>query len=764
LKRFENVLETGQRMATHSFGPFRLDAETEILFRGNEPTNAGQRAVTLLRVLVERPGVPVSKTVLIDAVWPNLAVEESNLSVQIAALRKVLGQEPGGEDWIETLPRRGYRFVGPTPTNQENNGVLFRLPSEVQDATRPDPVPRVVPSAEEARGPEDSFLVAPSEERPAERRQLTIMACELVGAAALSAHLDAEAFRVRLEALHRHCREVIDSHGGHVASYLPDGLIAYFGEPVAREHEAENALRAGLVLAASDLPRESEAMPRLEVRIGIASGTVIMDQLVGGITLPERAAVGEAPNLAQQLKAAADPDSVIVARSTRDLARGLFEYRAIGPVALEGSPEPVDAWQVLRASDTASRFDARSGRYRAERFDLPMRSLSPFVGRGREMDALRKFATAEAGSIRVIDIVGEPGIGKSRLLHEFRGELMRQNVYVLAGSCWPDSKETAFRPFIEVVRRSFRLRAGFSEEEVARELEHGLTLLGLAEAEDLGLLMNLLGLASPQGVLQGLSDVVVGQRKRELLIRLVYERSRFSPLALLLEDLHWIDLASQQLLAELIASKSSPPLLIVTTSRPEYRPTWEGQPNCSAVSLEPLSAADTGRIVESHLALGMDASAVVPLVVGKAEGNPLFAEEIINYLVEQADQQGSDAAPQAGSINPPTVLPATVQALLATRVDRLAPADKSLLQAASVIGRHFSIELLEAVTNLGANLAVRLTALEQLDLVRRDESSREFGFKHALVRDALYASLLGARRGWACSLPAPSALSAAIAM
>jgi DNA-binding winged helix-turn-helix (wHTH) protein len=277
LKRFENVLETGQRMATHSFGPFRLDAETEILFRGNEPTNAGQRAVTLLRVLVERPGVPVSKTVLIDAVWPNLAVEESNLSVQIAALRKVLGQEPGGEDWIETLPRRGYRFVGPTPTNQENNGVLFRLPSEVQDATRPDPVPRVVPSAEEARGPEDSFLVAPSEERPAERRQLTIMACELVGAAALSAHLDAEAFRVRLEALHRHCREVIDSHGGHVASYLPDGLIAYFGEPVAREHDAENALRAGLVLAASDLPRESEAMPRLEVRIGIASGTVIMD-------------------------------------------------------------------------------------------------------------------------------------------------------------------------------------------------------------------------------------------------------------------------------------------------------------------------------------------------------------------------------------------------------------------------------------------------------------------------------------------------------
>jgi class 3 adenylate cyclase len=731
-------------MAIYSFGSFRLDAETKILFRGDEPTHAGQRAVTLLRVLVERPGAPISKTELIDAAWPNLAVEESNLSVQIASLRRVLGEEPGGEDWIETLPRRGYRFVGPKPTNG-NCGAPVRLPSGVQDATRPGAIARVLPLAEEAR-PEGPFLPAPTQERPAERRQMTILVCGLVGTTALSARLDAEEFRAVLEVYHRHCREVIDSHGGHVVSYLPDGLIAYFGEPLAREHDAENALRAGLALAASDLPPESGAIPRLEARIGIASGTVIMDQLVAGIVLPQRAAVGEAPNLAQQLKAAAAPGSVVVARNTRNLARGLFEYRAIGPVVLEGSPTPIDAWQVLRASDTTSRFDARSGRYGAERLDPPGRSLSPFVGRGREMDALRKFAGAQPGSIRVIDIVGEPGIGKSRLLYEFRAELVQQNVYVLAGSCWPDSQETAFRPFIEVVRRSFRLRAGFSEEEVARELEQGLTLLGLAEAENLGLLMNLLGLASPQGALQGLSDVVVGQRTRELLIRLVSERSLVSPLALLLEDLHWIDLASQQLLAELLASKSSPPLLIVATSRPEYQPPWHEQPNCARVHLEPLSASDTGRIAESRLASGMDASAVIPLVVGKAEGNPLFAEEIINYLIEQGESQGSDAAQAARTI-PSAVLPASVQALLATRVDSLAPADKNLLQAASVIGRQFSTELLAAVTNLEeADLVVRLAALEQFDLVRRDESSGEFVFKHALVRDALYASVLGARR------------------
>jgi len=742
LKRVENGRETGLGMAQYSFGPFRLDAETEILFRGNEPTTAGQRAVALLRVLVQRPGVPVSKNELIDAVWPNLAVEDSNLSVQIASLRKVLGQEPGGDDWIETLPRRGYRFIGPRPT-EEDNCILVRLSPEVEDVREVEPAPLVFPSAEQVAGRE---VTAAKAERRAERRQLTIMACELVGAAPLSARLDAEAFREVLEVHHRNCREVVESHGGHVACYLPNGFMAYFGEPLAREHDAENALRAGLVLTANGLPRESETIPQLKLRIGIASGTVIMDQLVAGITLPERAAVGEAPNLAQQLKAAADPGSVVIARSTRDLARGLFEYRAVGPVVLEGGDETVDAWQVLRCSDAASRFDARSTRDGAERVDLPARSLSPFVGRGREMDSLRKFATAEATSIRVIDIVGEPGIGKSRLLHEFRAELMQQKVYVLAGSCWPDSQETAFRPFIDVVRRSFRLRTGFSEEEVARELEHGLTVLGLADPQNIGLLMNLLGLASPQGALRGLSDVVVGERTRELLIRLVHERSRFSPVALLLEDLHWIDLASQQLLADLIASKSSPPLLIIATSRPDYRPPWERQPNCTAVRLEPLSAADTGRIVESRLASGMDATAVVPLVVSKAEGNPLFAEEIINYLVEQADAPFFDAVPNFSGTNASATLPASVQALLATRVDRLSPTDKSLLQAASVIGRQFSIELLASVTNLGADLAIRLAALEQLDLVRRDESSRTFIFKHALVRDALYESLPGARR------------------
>ena len=718
-----------------SFEAFSLDPA------GQVAVDAGGREIPLtaaefatLVVFARNPGRVLSRDQLLGAIGGGADPYDSSIDVMISRLRWKIVPDPKAPRLILTVPGAGYKFAA--------------KPASSPPATaRPsDTVPQVLPAAVEVLAGGPSSPTTPSGGRPAERRQLTIMACELVGAATLSGRLDAEAFRVVLEAHHRHCREVIETHNGHVASYQPDGLIAYFGEPRAREHDAENALRAGLALAANAISGGPEATPHLLVRIGIASGTVIMDQLVAGVALPGRVAVGEAPNLAQQLSAAANPGGVIVARNTRDLVRGLFEYRPVGPIVLEGSSEPVDAWQVLRASDTASRFDARREHHGGARIAAPRRSLSPFVGRGRELETLGRFDAAGAGRIRAIDIVGEPGIGKSRLLHEFRADLIGRKVFVLSGSCWPDSQETAFRPFIEVVRRAFRLRAGSSEKEVARELERGLTLLGLPEAENIGLLMNLLGLAPPQDALKGLSDVLVGQRTRELLMRLVYERSRFAPLALLLEDLHWIDLASQQLLAQLIGSGSSLPLLVVTTSRPEYRSPWAGLPDGATLRLEPLSAADTARIVESRLDCGMDGSAIVPLVVGKAEGNPLFAEEITNYLVERVEPQGFDASRQASGTNPPMVLPASVQALLASRVDRLARADKSLLQAASVIGRQFSADLLAAVTDVRADLGSHLAVFEELDLVRCDGRTGEFVFKHALVRDALYESLLGAKR------------------
>jgi DNA-binding winged helix-turn-helix (wHTH) protein len=268
----------------YSFGPFRLDEETEILFRGDEPTAVGQRAVALLRALVERPGAPVSKDKLIEAGWPGLVVEESNLPVQIAALRKVLGQEPGGEGWIETLPRRGYRFVGPAPTNLEKNGNLAQLPVTAQSEARPQP---------------ESVGVGAARGDP-ERRQLSIMSCELV-----CGRLDLEDMREAVRAYQNFVAEVVGSFHGYVAKHVGSTVVAYFGHPVAQVDYVEQAVHAELALCAAVATLESGAGAPLQCRVGIATGSVIIDDLVGGTQ--DRGVVGEAPGVAARLQMSAQP-------------------------------------------------------------------------------------------------------------------------------------------------------------------------------------------------------------------------------------------------------------------------------------------------------------------------------------------------------------------------------------------------------------------------------------------------------------------------
>jgi DNA-binding winged helix-turn-helix (wHTH) protein/class 3 adenylate cyclase len=702
-------LKRDQAMATvYAFGPFRLDEETEILFRGTEPTAVGQRAVALLRALVERPGAPVSKDVLIEAAWPGLVVEESNLPVQIAALRKVLGQEPGGEGWIETLPRRGYRFVGPMPTNFENNGSLALLPVAARSESSPPP---------------ESAIVRPPRADP-ERRQLSIMSCELI-----CGRLDLEDMREAVRVYQNCVAEVVGSFHGSVAKHVGNTVVAYFGHPIAHENDVEQAVHAGLALCTAVATLKISAGVPLQGRVGIATGPVIIDDLIGGTQ--DRGVVGEAPGLAARLQMSAQPGMVAIDEATRRLVGKLFECHEIGDIDT-GVDGKASAWRVLRTNSVESRFET-----------LHETALTPFIGRGRELDMLARWRREAADRLYVIDIVGDPGIGKSRLLHEFRRTLIEDGALVLRGSCWPDSQHTSFRPFIEVVRRVFRLEASDAEADVARKFEDGLAFVGLATSENVGLLMNLIGLAPPPGSLTGLDGVLIGLRTRSLLLDLLRARSLMGPVAVLLEDLHWIDRASQELLARLIVAPDAPPLLIVTTYRTGYRPPWLGHAGTAVHMLEPLSDVDTRRIAELRLGSASADAALVRLVVDRAEGNPLFAEEIANFLIEQDLVRRSDAASVGGA--PMAALPASVQSLLMARVDRLAQADKTVLQAASVIGRRFRVEVLTAATD-AANIDARLSAMEALDLIHLDSASGEFAFKHALVRDALYTSLLGARR------------------
>jgi predicted ATPase len=319
-------------------------------------------------------------------------------------------------------------------------------------------------------------------------------------------------------------------------------------------------------------------------------------------------------NLASRLQSIAEPGTVCLSEPTRRLVQGLVETTFAGTHPIKGKAEPEKVWRLDGIREGATRFEA-----------AVERGLGAYVGRQREMELLER-ALAEAGAeLRVVDVVAEPGIGKSRLLHEFRRRLGKEQAFVLTASCWYDGRHTPFLPFIEMVRGWFQVKSGEAESEVARKLETGLTSLGLHCQENLGLLLNLLGLKPPPGALAGLDAALIGLRMRALLQHLLQARCRVSPVVLLIEDLHWIDSVSQEVLGKIVDGERASRLLLLHTRRPEYEPPWRERPVATTLRLEPLPADEIRRLVQARLGVEAPPEALVGLVTEKAEGNALFA-------------------------------------------------------------------------------------------------------------------------------------------
>ena len=421
---------------------------------------------------------------------------------------------------------------------------------------------------------------------------------------------------------------------------------------------------------------------------------------------------------------------MLLSEATHRLVQGMVEASFAGEHQIKGKSEPQKVYRLDSIRAGVTRFEAAASR-----------GLSAFVGREHEMEVLERERSAARAELRMVDVFAEPGIGKSRLLHEFGRRIGKDSAF-LTSSCSPDSQQTPFLPFIEVVRGSFRLSTRAAETEVAQKLELGLTALGLHTTRNLGLLLHLLGLKVPEGALTGLDGVLIGLRTRELLQQFLEARCRLSPVVLVIEDLHWLDSVSEELLGKFIDSEAKLRLLILTTRRPEYRPPWLGRSIVTALRLEPLPLGDIRRLVQTRLGVESLPDALARQLTEKAEGNPLFAEEIVSFLTEHGIVR---AAPgkldfDAGAVR--TALPASVQSMLTARIDRLAPRDRAILQAAAVIGRQFDPELLALVTGESA-IDARLATMQTLDLIYPENRSSGFVFKHALVRDALYQSLLG---------------------
>ena len=381
-----------------------------------------------------------------------------------------------------------------------------------------------------------------------------------------------------------------------------------------------------------------------------------------------------------------------MSEATHRLVEGLVEASFVGEHQIKGKSDAQKAYRLDGIRERATRFDAKV-----------QRGLTRYVGRDRELEKLERGLDAIGAGIQVFDIVGEPGIGKSRLVHEFLGQIVKERARVLTGSCTPDGQQTPFRAFIEIVRGAFRLSPSDSEAVVARKLDEGLQDLGLQSPENLGLLLNLLGLKPPEGALEGLDGVLIGLRTRELLQRLAQARSRLTPMILVFEDLHWVDSASQDLLAKIVAIDEPLRLLILHTRRPEYAPPWASQPRVTRLPIEPLSARETARIAEARLGVDHLPEALAKLIAAKAEGNALFAEEIASFLVERGIVRRSAAGLDFDPAAVAAALPESVQSLLASRVDRLAPADRNLLQTAAVVGRRFDPDLVAAVGGVGGD-------------------------------------------------------------
>ena len=572
---------------------------------------------------------------------------------------------------------------------------------------------------------------------PAERRQITVMFCDLVGSTALSARLDPEDLREVIATYHRTVTAIVAEFGGFVANYLGDGVLVYFGYPQAHEDDAERAVRTGLS-AIDAIHRLQVGSVQLQARAGIATGLVVVGDPAGEGSAQEQLVVGETPNLAARLQALAEPGTVVIAVGTHRLIGNLFEYRDLGAVELKGFAEPVLAWQVLRPSAVASRFEALHGV-----------ALAPLIGRDEEMSLLlRRWARAKAGDGQVVLISGEAGIGKSRITEELERRVRAEPHLRLRYFCSPSTQDSALFPFIEQLGRASELDSDNSPAVKLDKLE-ALFSHAAPVDEDFALLADLLSLPpSKRHPLPNLSPQRKKDRTLEALIRQVEGLSRQLPIIAVFEDAHWMDPTSRELLDLAIERIRSLPVLVVVTSRPEFQPTWIGQPRVTVLGLNRLDHRDRTALVEYIAGSKQLPVEVVNQIADRTDGVPLFVEELTRSVLESGVLREETDRYVLDHSLPPLAIPTTLQASLMARLDRLAPV-RLVAQIGAAIGREFSYELLRAVSrlsddDLGAALA-RLVA-SQLIFQRGAIPDAIYTFKHALVQDAAHGSLLRSSR------------------
>ena len=572
----------------------------------------------------------------------------------------------------------------------------------------------------------------------AERRQLTVMFCDLVSSTALSSRLDPEDLREVIGAYHECVTETVSRFGGFVAKYMGDGVLVYFGYPQAHEDSAERAIRAGLAVV-DGIDRLDLPCGKLELRAGIATGLVVVGDLVGFGEARERSVVGETPNLAARLQALAKPNTVLIAESTRRLVGGLFEYQSLGTVEVKGLVGPVPLWQVLRPGEVPSRFEA-----------LRAASLTELVGREDEIELLlRRWVRAKQGDGQIVLLSGEAGIGKSRITAAFQERVHDEPHTRLRCFCSPHHRDSPLYPLIVRLERAAR----FAREDPPQVKLEKLEIL-LAQSEDnpseaAALFADLLSIPN-DGRYPALD--LDPQRQRELtlmaFVRQLEGLAQKKPVLMIFEDAHWVDSSSLDLLEMIVERVPHLPMLLLLTCRPEIQLPWTGQAHVTTLTLSRLSQRETQSLAERVAGGKSLPTEILDQIVGRADGIPLFIEELTKTLLEGSLLREQDGRYVLDGPLPPLAIPSSLHASLLARLDRLAPV-KEVAQIGATLGREFSYEVLAAVARQPVDqLSDALDKLVDAGLIfRRGVAPRaSLMFKHALVQDAAYSTLLRSQR------------------
>jgi class 3 adenylate cyclase/tetratricopeptide (TPR) repeat protein len=575
-----------------------------------------------------------------------------------------------------------------------------------------------------------------------ERRQVTVLFADMKGYTSLSEKLGEEAVYRLMDRIYECMINPVYQEEGTVQQLAGDGMFALFGAPVALEDAPLRACRAAHAIQERIRGLGDEFVSkhgfRPELRIGIHTGPVVLGA-VGTDLKMDFTAVGDTVNLASRLETAAEPGGILMSEATHTLVDGFVIGTDAGEREIKGKAKPQRVYVLDGLKEKATRFDTAI-----------QHGLTPFVGRDREMEELARCCeTACGGQTLLVQVEGEAGIGKSRLVYEFQRWLEETHVHFLKTHCTAFSKATSYLPFVELMRGIFVIEDKDGGQAVERKLLQGIDALGLVSENPVPFLMAFLGFEVDMSAFKGMDEIRRGERTRQILLEVINKQCEKTSMVFVIEDLHWMDKASEELVGRILDAKGKVPLLLLCSYRPEeYTSRWKGHDAVRTLIVEPLSRQSTMLMMQGLLGSDEVSEDIAETVINKSECNPLFTEEVTRYLLESGGLKRVEKEVAYHLSSSKVDIPSSIVDLLQSRVDGLAEGPKGVLQTASVIGRRFSHELVRRVAGGNGSFEADLGELEAQDLVKREEVEGrvEYKFKHALIQDAIYNNLLKDRK------------------